>query len=263
MHLTLHTRFQAVTDRKEDIGKSKLANKARVTDRGLIGLIRSLQRTVACIKWKRSSKIWEDYGEIRTYQAEDVARKSEYVDRVVQRLRPKMVWDLGANTGEFSLIAASYGAFVVSIDGEPACTEYMYQRLSQEDGSKEILPLTMDLANPSPGLGWDGNERLSLRDRGLADLVLALALIHHLVFSCCVPFSLIAEWFGDLGNYLLVEFVPPADPMVQKLLQNRGSEHLPYSLEVFKSSFGKFFDFIDQTTFQNGRTLFLCERIKK
>ncbi len=188
MHLTLHARFQDAADRKEDIGKAKSAQKPKVNDRGLIGLVRSLQRTVAGIKWKRSSRIWEEYGEIRSYQAEDVSMKSEYVGRVVQRLQPNIVWDLGGNTGEFSFIAASEGAFVVSIDGDPACTEYLYQRVSGDNGTKRVLPLTMDLANPSPGLGWDGNERSSLRDRGPADLVLALALIHHLVFPAACHF---------------------------------------------------------------------------
>jgi hypothetical protein len=263
MHLTLHSRFQDVADRKEDIGKSKSAKKPKVSDRGLTGLIRSLHRTIEGIKWKGCSKIWEEYGEIRTYNDEDVARKSEYVDKVVQRLQPNMVWDLGANTGEFSLIAASHGFFVVSIDGDPACTEHMYQSLSRESGLKGILPLTMDLANPSPGLGWDSRERLSLRNRGPADLILALALIHHLVLSSCVPLSLIAEWFESLANHLLVEFVPPSDPMFQKLLENRGDQHLPYNLEVFQSSFGKHFNFVDQATLHNGRTLFLCKHKKK
>jgi len=260
MHLALHARFQDAADRKEDIGKAKSAKKPKVNDRGLIGLVRSLQRTVGSIKWKRSSRIWEEYGEIRAYQAEDVSRKSEYVDRVVRRLKPNMVWDLGGNTGEFSLIAAHYGSFVVSIDGDPACTEYLYQRVSGANGTKRILPLTMDLANPSPGLGWDGKERLSLRDRGPADLVLALALIHHLVFSCCVPLSLIAEWFASLADHVLVEFIPPTDPMVQKLLRNRGDEHLPYNLKMFNLNFEKSFEFIDKTLLPNGRTLFLCKR---
>lgn len=263
MHLTLHSRFQDSADRKEDIGKAKSARKPKVSDRGLIGLIRSMRRTIAGIRWKRTSKLWEEYGEIRTYKKEDIVKKSEYVDGVVQRLQPKMVWDLGANTGEFSLIAASCGAFVVSMDGDAACTEHLYQRISRESGPKGILPLTMDLANPSPGLGWNSRERLSLCDRGPADLVLALALIHHLVFSCCVPLSLIAEWFAGLTNHVLVEFVPPADPMVKKLLKNRGDEHLPYTFEVFQSSFGRFFNFIDENMLPNGRTLFLCKRRDK
>lgn len=261
MHLTLHARAQSIADRKENIGKTRPIKKPKVSDRGLIGLIRSLHRTIEGIQWKRSSKIWEEYGEIRTYETEDVAKKSAYVDKVVKDLHPHMVWDLGANTGEFSLIAASHGAFVVSIDGDPACTEYLYQKVMTTDTAGTILPLTMDLANPSPGLGWDSRERLSLTDRGPADLILALALIHHLVLSACVPLSLIAEWLGTLGVYLLVEFVPPDDPMVQKLLRNRGEEHLPYSLEEFQSSFGKIFHFEDRIILQNGRTLFLLKRI--
>lgn len=262
MHLTLHARVQSLAERRQNIVEPKSARKPKVSDRGLIGLVRSLRRTVAGIKWKRSSKIWEEYVEIRTYNDEDVARKSVYVDKVVQRLQPKVVWDLGANTGEFSLLAASHGAFVVSIDGDPACTEFLYQKLSQKNGMKRILPLTMDMANPSPGLGWDSRERLSLKDRGPADLILALALIHHLVFSCCVPLSFIAEWFGNLANHLLVEFIPITDPMVQKLLRNRGDEHLPYNLEEFQSKFGMIFDFVDQVVLDNGRTLFLCKRRK-
>jgi len=258
MHLILHARAQKMADRKEDIGKIKPVKKAKVSDRGLIGIVHSLYKTIEGIKWKRTSEIWEEYGEIRTYQAEEVAKKSDYVDKVVKRLQPKVVWDLGANTGEFSLIAASQGAFVVSIDSDPGCTEYLYQKVAGDKGVKGVLPLTMDLANPSPGLGWNSQERLSLRDRGPADLIFALALIHHLVLSCCVPLGMIAEWFSGLGEHLLVEFIPYSDPMVQKLLRNRSDQHLPYSLDVFRSSFGGFFDFVDHMTLQNGRTLYLC-----
>ena len=261
MHMTLHGRAQAMADKKEDIGKTEAVKQPKVSDRGLIGLIRSLGRTIEGIEWKRSSRIWETYGDIRTYQSEDVTRKSEYVDKAVQALNPDMVWDLGANTGEFSLIAASHGAFVVSIDGDPACTEYLYKKASSGDKSRRILPLTMDLANPSPGLGWDSRERLSLTARGPADLVLALALLHHLVLSACVPLSMIARWLGALGEHVLVEFVPSDDPMVQKLIRNRRGEHLPYDLQIFQASFGEIFRFQDEMTLPNGRTLFLLKRI--
>ena len=260
MHLGLHALMQERADRKEDIDKLKVVKKPKVSDQGMVGLIHSLNRTIEGIKWKRFSRIWEDYGEIRTYKDEDIVNKSEIVDRVVQRLNPKMVWDLGSNTGEFSLIAASYGAFVVSIDGDAACTEHLYQSLSRKNGHRNILPLTMDLANPSPGLGWNNQERLSLSDRGPADLILALALIHHLVFTSSIPLLLVARWFQSLTRYVLVEFIPPSDPMVQKLLKNRGDEHLPYDLKEFEASFGEYFDFVDRDTLKNGRILFLCKR---
>ena len=257
MHLTLHAHAQKTADKKENIGKSTSAKTVKISERGLLGLISSLRRTIEGISWKRFSKIWEDYEDIRSYSSEDVSEKSDFVNKSVRQVKPKMVWDLGANTGEFSIIAASHGAFVVSIDSDPACTENLYQRIQQEKGLDHILPLTMDLANPSPGLGWDSDERMSLKDRGPADLILALALIHHLVFSCCIPVSLIAKWLSSLTYHLIIEFIPPTDPMVKKLLMNRGDDYLPYSYEEFKASFKTFFDLEDQMTLQNGRMLFL------
>jgi len=260
MHLILHARAQKMADRKKDVGKKKSRSKPKVSDRGLLGLISSLRRTIKGLNWKPTSDLWDEYSTIRTYSKKDVTQKTEYVAKIVRRLKPKIVWDLGANTGEFSLIAASHGAFVVAIDADPACTEHLYKKIFQGNTVERILPLTMDIANPSPGLGWDSRERLSLRDRGPADLVLALALIHHLAFSCCVPLRLIAEWLSGLTNHLLVEFVPPDDPMVLKLLENRGDEHLPYSAEEFREAFGTFFEFEDQTTLMNGRMLFFYKR---
>lgn len=260
MHLVLHARFQALADKPKNISNSKENKKPKVTDQGLTGLIHSLQRTIEGINWKRTSKIWESYKEIRTYGTKEVEEKASYVETVVKRLKPKIVWDLGANTGEFSSIAANEGAFVVSIDGDPACTEVHYRKLSEPGGAKAILPLTMDLANPSPGLGWAGMERLSLQQRGPADLILALALIHHLVLSSYVPLPKIAEWFASLTDSLLVEFIPPNDPMVKKLLKNRPEEALPYDFQAFQSAFGMYFEFMDQKKLTNGRTLFFCKR---
>lgn len=257
MHLVLHARFQAAADRKEDIGRSEQTRRPTLSDSGLIALIRSLKSAVAGIRWKRSSAIWEEYGDIRTYGAGDVSRKAAYVAQVIEKINPDVVWDLGANTGEFSQIASSRGAFVVSIDGDPACMEFLYTKNSGPKG-ESILPLIMDLANPSPGLGWDGCERSSLKARGPADLVLSLALIHHLVLSSCVPLEMVARWLAALGEHILVEFVPPGDPMVRKLISSRVDEHLPYDEAAFRSCFEQVFRFIDSEALDNGRTLFLC-----
>jgi len=137
--------------------------------------------------------------------------------------------------------------------------ESLYGKISATR-EKNILPLVMDLANPSPGLGWDGCERFSLRDRGPADLILALALVHHLVLSSYVPLGMVARWFSGLSEHVLVEFVPPKDPMVQKLLRNRTDEHLPYDEAAFRSNFEQVFRFVDSETLDNGRTLHLCRR---
>jgi len=261
-HLNLHSRLQEASEQKDNLNKQKRKKPPRVSDRALVGLIRSLRNTVKGMKWKGASKIWRQYTHIRNYSDKDVSKKSEFIHNVIDRIKPKKVWDLGGNTGEFSFLAASCGAFVVSIDGDPACTEYIYTRLKKHDKRKSILPLTMDLSNPSPALGWNNEERTSLNDRGPADLVMALALMHHLVFSNNVPISHIAKWLNGLSNYLLIEFVPPQDPMVQRLLEHRRGEHLPYTRELFLSGFSKWFDVLHSTELPNQRELFLFRTLK-
>jgi len=260
-HLTLHSRFQESADRMENKGKQSAGTRTwNVSPNGLLGIVRSLRHTIADIHWKRFSRVWEDYGKIRTYNDEAVSRKSEYVASTVRRTGAKTVWDLGANTGEFSLIAAAQGAFVVSIDGDPACTENLYLHTSRSGSAKNILPLTMDLTNPSPGTGWAGEERMSLDSRGPADLILALALIHHLVLTGSIPLPKVAEWFHRLASYALVEFVPPDDPMVRRLLSRRGEDHLPYNESAFRSAFTPYFSTEDRCPLPNGRTLFLFRK---
>lgn len=259
MHLTLHSRFQENADKQEDLKKTRPRKKQKVSDVSLLGIIRSLRKSINQLKWKAGSKIWANYGAIRTYENRDVTEKATYVREIINRLNPQMVWDLGGNKGEYSLIAAEKGAFVVSIDGDPACSEYIYREITSTEKGRRVLPLTMDLANPSPGLGWENQERSDLTERGPADLVLALALVHHLVFSANVPFSLIARWFARLTDHLLVEFVPPGDPMVKKLTENR-PEHLPYSEEEFKFGFGTYFEFVGDRQLDNGRILFHCRK---
>ena len=256
LHLVLHAYFQKIGDQSLAVATTR--SKTHFSDVALSGLIGSLAKTVTAIRWKHPAQLWEKYAQIRTYQQQDIAQKSKCVEQVVQKFQPKLVWDLGGNTGEFSIIAAAAGAFVVSIDMDHGCTEYLYQKITREQISR-ILPLTMDLANPSPGLGWSHHERTSLSDRGPADLVLALALIHHLVFSSCVPLNAIAEWFASLSKYLLVEFIPLDDPMVAKLRMHH-PEHHEYSLPSFQENFCRFFDCLDQVDLGNGRILFIMQK---
>ena len=173
-------------------------------------------------------------------------RKNRNLKGVLGKVRPETVWDLGANTGEFSKMAASHGAFVVSLEQDPACTEQIYRTSRQRGLKARILPLTVDLANPSPGLGWGSRERMSLQERGPGDLVLALALVHHLVLSSYIPMEHVACWFSEISKNLIVEFVPAEDPMVTRLLSNRPTGHLPYDLASFQECFRVFFATVDQ-----------------
>jgi len=107
-----------------------------------------------------------------------------------------------------------------------------------------ILPLVLDLTNPSPGLGWAHKERISLQERGPAEIVLALALIHHLAIGNNVPLRQIADFFSHLGHGLIVEFIPTSDSQCEKLLSNRDDIFHEYNQKSFENEFSNFFDII-------------------
>jgi hypothetical protein len=260
MHLTLHSKMQASADRRENLGRPSTRG-ATVGDNALIGLIRSLRSTIEGLRPRENARFWDAYGSFRTYNEADIRLKTAFVEGALENRRPRTVWDLGANTGEFSRLAARSGAFVVGIDGDPTCIDRLYRDRRGDDGATlPILPLVMDLANPSPALGWNHEERPSLAERGPADLALALAILHHLVLSSNVPMARVAEWLARLASSVVLEFVPPSDPMAARLIRNRRGEHLRYDLETFRDSFAAYFEFEKETHLENGRLLFLLAR---
>jgi hypothetical protein len=93
------------------------------------------------------------------------------------------------------------------------------------------------LTNPSPALGWHNKERESFTNRAPADMVFALALVHHLAISNNVPLQQLADFFGDMGKNLIIEFVPKSDSKVKKLLQSREDIFDEYTLDDFERVF--------------------------
>src|SRR5262249_20399827 len=127
--------------------------------------------------------------------------------------RPRTVWDFGCNTGAMSRIAATSDAYVVAFDADTGCIARLYAD-GQARADTRVLPLVMNLVNPTGRLGWNHDERLSLADRGPADVVLALGLLHHLYFANQVPFDVAAAFFARVARTLVVEFVPASDRQV-------------------------------------------------
>ena len=172
-----------------------------------------------------------------------------------------MVWDLGANTGMFSDLAAKRGIDTISFDVDPSCVEMNYREAVKQN-KKNILPLLLDLTNPSPAIGWDNRERNSLVERGPADTVLALALIHHLAISNNVPLNKIAEFFARIGHNLIIEFVPKSDSMVQRLLTTREDIFPHYTEADFVEEFKQFFNILTSRKIKDSeRTIYLMEKI--
>lgn len=169
-------------------------------------------------------------------------------------------WDLGANTGRYSRIAASAGKRVIAFDIDPAAAERNYREVRAE-GRRDILPLVLDLANPSPGIGWAGRERRSLLDRADPDVLLALALVHHLAISRNVPLPMLIALFADLAPWAIVEFVPKDDPMVRRLLASRRDVFPDYTLEAFRAAAGQRFEIMRESAIDDSpRVLFLLRR---
>ncbi len=256
LHIHVHAKSQKYYSDKV-VEKSKRAS--RMTKRAMLGLVDSLESCVAGLKWRPKGTEWADYYSDDSYVPEALDDKKRLVGRYLDMVGPRTVWDLGANTGVFSRIASEKGARTVSFDIDPACVELNYLE-SVKRGETEILPLTLDLANPSPRIGWANEERMSLTDRGPADTVMALALIHHLAISNNVPLGRIADFLGGICTSLIIEFVPKTDAKVRKLLATREDVFPNYTQQAFEEEFSKFFSIrASDRVIQSERTMYLME----
>lgn len=236
-HIHLHAGAQK---RYADVAVSEARGGRRMSKEALVGLIESLQATIRKLEWKPVGTEWADYYAANNYTDGAFEHKKTLVGDWLAKIDPRTVWDLGANIGAFSRIAAEAGAYVISSDIDPAAVEVNY-RLVRENKEQNLLPLVLDLTNPSPAIGWGNQERDSFLQRGPVDAVLALALVHHLAISNNVPLSHIAEFFTECGEWLVVEFVPKSDSQVQKLLRSREDIFSEYTREGFEKTFRQWY----------------------
>lgn len=298
LHVHAHARSQARHQARQTTraaqtkatGEAKAGRRGTVGDRALRGLIDSLTGAVRKLDWSPPPSVWRDYDELGSYEATAFQHKTELVESFLDDTQPETVWDLGANTGYFSRLAAGKGAATVSLEADPSAVEVGYRRLDEQaprppggeaeggrargasdeggrqdsraegggakgggaegggaeggadgqtsdsPGPGEVLPLLVDLANPSPAQGWQHAERRSLADRGPADLALALALVHHLAIGNNVPLPRILAYLRTLCARLVVEWVPKHDPRVQTLLSGREDVFGQYTQEAFEDA---------------------------
>jgi ribosomal protein L11 methylase PrmA len=207
---------------------------------GLLTLVKNLGDATRRLSWRASGTEWAEYVDDNNYTAAASQNKRSLVISHLRSANPRTVWDLGANTGEYSRAAREVAPSVISFDVDPAAVERNYRRV-RADGETGILPLLLDLTNPSPAQGWAGRERLSLEDRGPADAVLALALIHHLAIGHNVPLEQVARFFSRIGRHLIIEFVPKSDSQVKRLLLSRPDIFPHYTKEGFEQAFVRHF----------------------
>jgi hypothetical protein len=226
----------------------------------LLGLVDNLERTIKKLRWKPQGTEWIKYLDDMNYSAAAGDHKEKVVSTFLDRIEASLLWDLGANVGVFSRLAAHRGIYVVSVDIDPACVEVNYTRCIEEEET-QILPLLIDLTNPSPGIGWENEERLSLMNRGPADALMALALIHHLAISNNLPFDKIAHSFARVCRWLIIEFIPKTDSQVQRLLQTREDIFPQYNQQIFEREFCTHFLIRESVALEDSkRTVYLMEK---
>ncbi len=216
-NVVLHARLE---DRYGDVGGREVKREMRQAGFGkalLDANLRKLEKLVQGLRWSAGETAWTGYGEHNTYDDDSADRKARFVREAAARRPGGMTWDVGCNDGTYARIAAESAGHVVALDADHATVDALYRAL-REQGRTDILPLVVDVTDPSPGQGWRGLERAPLERRGTPDLALCLALVHHVTITGNVPVREFVGWLASFDAALVIEFPDRGDPMVQKLL---------------------------------------------
>jgi SAM-dependent methyltransferase len=256
LHAKLEDRYsdrpQQVKDEVKRVFKKEL----------FVANVRKMRKLVQRLEWDPPKGVWTAYGERNSYTDDDARRKDDFVREVATSRDWNLVWDIGCNNGRYSRIAAEGARTVLAVDADQGPVELLYRDLREEAG-EQILTLTMNLADPSPGLGWRGLERKSLPERGKPDLVLALALVHHVAISANVPVKEFIDWLASLDTALVIEFPTREDPMVKKLLApKRDGLHPDYELGFFERTLNEAFNVERSERLESGTRVLYYARPK-
>jgi ribosomal protein L11 methylase PrmA len=205
-------------------------------------MLESLRSAVGSLSWRPSGTIWADYYSSSSYTDDALNAKARMVAELVARCPERsMVWDLGSNTGKMLDAALPAGSLGVALDSDPAAVEIGWRDASGR-GDTRVLHLVQDLVNPSPSQGWAQSEREGLLERGPADVVLALALVHHLAIGNNASLRQVADLLARLGRHAVVEFVPKQDSQVRRMLSGREDIFPDYDEAGFESAMRTRFD---------------------
>ena len=257
-HVVLHARLEArYGDRRRNVGVE--LRRAGFRADLIRANVRRLRRLVHSLARRRGPSHWSSYRETSPYSAADEQLKERFVLESAGRRRWSLVWDLGCNDGRYSRAVAPEADLVVAIDEDEQVVGELYTALRRE-GRRSILPLTVDLADASPALGWRGLERRPLAERGRPELTLCLALVHHLAIGRNIPVMELVDWLRELDTTLVIEFADRDDPMVQQLLAAKRPEtHADYGRVHFERCLAEAFAIERSTQLPSGtRVLYLA-----
>jgi hypothetical protein len=254
IHLHLHAKSYNKTDRSSSKNEGGLSNEK------LNELFLMIKSTV--LKWDQSyiyPNHWLNYYEKDIESSEYLLDKERTIKSYIEYCRPKRVLDLGSNTGKFSEIASEYAESVISLEYDETCVDKIESRIS-ENKNNNLFTLLGDLSETTPDFGLLGKEHTSIFKRANSDLVMALALVHHLALPKMIPFELITKMFYEFSSHwVIVEFIEKTDRKVVQLLQDN-PRFYPTKKE-FESIIQAKFTIIKQLTLESTvRTIYLLEK---
>jgi hypothetical protein len=238
------------------------SRQALISKFKMTAMIDSLIRIVEKLQLRGVQTEWGDYYTRTNYTDSAVDSKKAIVAKYLAKLLPLVTWDFGANDGSYSRLACSGDdGFVVAFDIDPIAVERNHAEVRRT--REKMLPLLLDLTNPSPAIGFANRERGTLDTRQKPDCILMLAVIHHLAISNNLPLGMIAQWLAKLCNNLIIEFVPKADSQVKILLTTRDDIFPDYIQQGFEEAFSAYFNVVEkQSVADSERTVYLMEKIR-
>ncbi|AEF86995.1 NoeA host specific nodulation protein [Treponema primitia ZAS-2] len=253
----IHIHAMAVTRYGQAGGKAGEPPRLTLSKAMLVAMIESLIRSVQSLKPKKQITEWGDYYSATNYTDNSAQQKEALVGRYLDRTAPvSLVWDFGANDGRYSRCAIGQGAYAVAFDIDPVAVSRNY--FAARKSGEKMLPLLLDLTCPSPAIGFANRERKTIAQRKRPDVVLMLAVVHHLAISNNLPLEMLAAWLSSLCKYLIIEFVPKSDSQVGLLLKTRIDIFPDYHEKGFELAFSKYFQLCKKTLIpQSERTLYL------
>ena len=254
-HVHLHAKAQTRLNQKGK--KSKVIGKFGRS--ALYELIESLENIVLKLSLKKKESTWVNYYKDDSYSSVAFNHKVRIVEKILNEVKPKTIWDLGANIGVFSFLASRKKIETIAFDNDPVSVEKSYIEMKKR-GDTHFLPLVSDLTNPSPSQGFANEERMSLIERGPADIVFALALVHHLSIAANIPFKILAEFLSKISTRLIIEFVPKTDKKVQLMLSLRKDVFDKYDQDNFEVQFSKHFTIERKIKITNSQRLIYVMR---
>jgi 2-polyprenyl-3-methyl-5-hydroxy-6-metoxy-1,4-benzoquinol methylase len=259
-HVVLHSAAQKrYADSNVDMKKQ--AAKSGLNSQVLDATMKKLEGIVSGINLGDKKSTWSEYSERGHYIESSLDEKQKFVRDAVASAPRKQVWDIGCNDGIFSRIASAHSDYVVAMDADPLVIDRLYNTLKAEKNEK-ILPLYVDLTDSGGGVGWRGQERPGIFNRGKPDIVMALAVIHHMAITFHVPLASQLDMFCDLTPELIIEMPHADDPMVRKLLTNkRDGIHDDFNLDEFERLLNERFTVKSKMLLSSGtRTIFHAVR---